>query len=225
LSFLPETLDNNTPRESVDKMLFYFDSEMACGKGVNTVRSALPAHLRDCVYAFSSGISEDAKKDCWEGFMSGKYRIICCTDAAGMGCNVPDVKITAIFDCPDSLAVVSQRWGRTARGKDTIGICLLLVRSWAFRPIPPGVGPAAGPAVQRLRGQGKTQLEPKTHTTSRSKIEPTLEAFINSGLSTTKDDSKLRFLTAVPILIPQFLRVFPSNHGEGFPSADRPNDI
>ncbi|KAJ7670672.1 P-loop containing nucleoside triphosphate hydrolase protein [Mycena polygramma] len=180
-------LDDNTPREAVDKMLFYFDSEGACGKGVNTVRSALPAHLRDCVYAFSSGISEDAKRDCWEGFMSGRYRIICCTDAAGMGCNVHDVKITVIFDCPSSLAVLSQRWGHTARGRGTIGTCLLLVRSWAFRPIPSSEV-ASGAAVQRLCGQKKTQLEPQNHTTSRSKIEPTLEAFINSGSAVGKDN-------------------------------------
>ncbi|KAJ6532174.1 P-loop containing nucleoside triphosphate hydrolase protein, partial [Mycena vulgaris] len=133
LNFLPETLDAQTPRDAIDKMLYYFDSESECGKGVNTLRSALPEHLRDCVYAFSSGISDDAKKDCWDGFMSGRYHIICCTDAAGMGCNVHDIKITVIFGCPKSLAVVVQRWGRTGRGRDTIGMCLLLVRSWAFR--------------------------------------------------------------------------------------------
>ncbi|KAJ7195377.1 P-loop containing nucleoside triphosphate hydrolase protein [Mycena pura] len=189
LNYLPETLDDNTPREAVDKMLFYFDSETACGKGVNTVRSALPAHLRDCVYAFSSGISEDAKKDCWEGFMSGRYRIICCTDAAGMGCNVHDVKITIIFDCPSSLAVLSQRWGRTGRGRGTIGTCLLLVRSWAFRPIPAShvASAATVQQLQQLRGQKKAKLEPQGHTTSRGKIESTLEAFINSGLAAGKD--------------------------------------
>ncbi|KAJ7710311.1 P-loop containing nucleoside triphosphate hydrolase protein [Mycena metata] len=185
LDFLPQTLSNETPREAVDKMLFYFDSETECGNGVNTVRSALPEHLRDCVYAFSSGISEEAKRDCWEGFRSGRYRIVCCTDAAGMGCNVHDVKITVIFRCPKSLAVVAQRWGRTGRGRDTVGTCVLLVQTWAFRPALPVAG-LVGAAIQRLRGEAKTQLEPKTHTASRSKIEPTLEAFINSGSGTGK---------------------------------------
>ncbi|KAJ7232885.1 hypothetical protein C8J57DRAFT_1382996, partial [Mycena rebaudengoi] len=56
----------------------------------------------------------------WKGFMNGTYRIICCTEAAGMGCNVPDVKITVIIGspkCPRSLSIVAQRWGRTARGQ------------------------------------------------------------------------------------------------------------
>ncbi|KAJ7145302.1 P-loop containing nucleoside triphosphate hydrolase protein [Mycena crocata] len=181
LNLLPETLNDDTPREAIDTMLFYFDSESACEKGVTTVRSSLPAHLRDCVYSFSAGLSEDAKGDCWDGFMSGRYRIICCTDAAGMGCNVPGVKITVIFGCPKSLAVVAQRWGRTGRGRDTIGTCILLVPSWAFRPAPAPDAGLAAPAVQRLRGQSKVLLEPKSHTTSRSKIEPMLEAFINSS--------------------------------------------
>lgn len=184
LNFLPETLDDNTLREALAKMLLYFDSELDCEKAVNTLRSSLPEHLRDCVYSFSSGISPDAKKDCWDGFMSGRYRIICCTDAAGMGCNVHDVEITVIFGCPRSLAIVAQRWGRTGRGRDTIGTCLLLVRKWAFRPAPLELGLA----VQRLRGKDKEVLEPKTHTTSRSRIEPTLEAFINSGSATKRDE-------------------------------------
>lgn len=101
-----------------------------------------------------------------------------------MGCNVHDVEITVIFGCPRSLAIVAQRWGRTGRGRDTIGTCLLLVRKWAFRPAPLELGLA----VQRLRGKDKEVLEPKTHTTSRSRIEPTLEAFINSGSATKRDE-------------------------------------
>ncbi|KAJ7233438.1 hypothetical protein C8J57DRAFT_1577611 [Mycena rebaudengoi] len=183
LNLLPDKLDENTPREAVDKMLFYFDSEAACTNGVDTVRMALPEHLRDCVYTFSAGISEGAKKDCWEGFMSGRYRIICCTDAAGMGCNVPDVKITVIFGCSKSLAVVCQRWGRTGRGRETLGTCIFLVPVWAFRPAPVETG--LGLAVQTLRGQPKLKIEPKTHTASRGRIERNLEAFINSASAGT----------------------------------------
>ncbi|KAJ7232271.1 hypothetical protein C8J57DRAFT_1533197 [Mycena rebaudengoi] len=183
LNLLPDKLDEYTPREAVDKMLFYFDSEAACTNGVDTVRMALPEHLRDCVYTFSAGISEDAKKDCWEGLMSGRYRIICCTDAAGMGCNVQDVKITVIFGCSKSLAVVCQRWGRTGRGRETLGTCIFIVPLWAFRPAPVETG--LGLAVQTLRGQPKLKIEPKTHTASRGRIERNLEAFINSASAGT----------------------------------------
>jgi superfamily II DNA helicase RecQ len=166
-------------------MLFYFDSETACGKGVDTLRSALPAHLRDCVYAFSSGISGDSKKDCWEGFTSGRYRIICCTDAAGMGCNVSDVKITVIFECPASLAVVSQRWGRTGRDWDMHPPNALM-----------GISPES-PSRWARCSAGRSTLQRPGKGATRAKIEPTLEGFINSGLAATKDERELNFLTGL----------------------------
>jgi superfamily II DNA helicase RecQ len=46
--------------------------------------------------------------------MSGCIHILCATDAAGMGCNVPDVRYSVIFGCPKSLSVIAQRWGRAA---------------------------------------------------------------------------------------------------------------
>ncbi|KAF7327159.1 p-loop containing nucleoside triphosphate hydrolase protein [Mycena kentingensis (nom. inval.)] len=158
LDLLPRALDASTPRTAIKKSLLYFDSEADCAKGVDTLRSALPPHLRNCVYSFSSGISEAGKAECWRGFKEGRYRILCCTDAAGMGCNVADVEVTVVFGCPKTLAVLVQRWGRTARRRKLVGTCLLLVRKWAFRPPPPEVGAA----VQRLKGMPKAKLEPKT---------------------------------------------------------------
>jgi superfamily II DNA helicase RecQ len=177
LNFLPTALDDTTLVDAIPKGLCYYDSEAACSTGVKTWRQALPPHLRNCVYAFFSGISEEAKRQCWEGFMLGQYRIICCTDAAGMGCNIPDVAFTVIFGCPRSLLVVAQRWGRTGRDWKTLGTCLLLVPPWAFRPAPPEVGAA----VQHVKGKSKLKIEPKSRTLARSNIEKSLEAFINLG--------------------------------------------
>ncbi|KAJ7748595.1 P-loop containing nucleoside triphosphate hydrolase protein, partial [Mycena metata] len=99
----------------IPKILSYHGSVAGTGKGKAAWRRALPAHLRDCVVSYSSEISEAAKKDIWEGFLSGRYRILCATDAAGMGCNVPDVDYSIVFECPRSLAVLVQRWGRAGR--------------------------------------------------------------------------------------------------------------
>ncbi|KAJ7274042.1 hypothetical protein C8J57DRAFT_1314365 [Mycena rebaudengoi] len=100
-------------------------------------------------------MSEAAKEACWKGFMDGTYRIICCTEATGMGCNVPDVKITVIIGspkCPRSLSIVVQRWGRTARRPETIGTCIFLVPKWAFRPTPPEIGTAVQDGVPGSSG-------------------------------------------------------------------------
>ena len=176
LNILPPVLDVNTPRTAIDKSILYFDSEEACRKAVRTLRKVLPAHLRDCVQPFSSDASESAKKLCWEGFMSGHLRILCATDAAGMGCNVPDVRHSVVFGCPKSLSVLAQRWGRAARDRTLLGTCLLLVPDWAFRPAPPELGLA----VQRVKGQPKIKVEPKRRASQRANLNSNLEAFINS---------------------------------------------
>ncbi|KAJ7263905.1 P-loop containing nucleoside triphosphate hydrolase protein [Mycena rebaudengoi] len=163
LDLLPKDLNDTSNVSLVPKILTYHASEAACAKAKATWRRALPPHLRDCVYAYSSGISEEAKKECWEGFMSGRYRILCATDAAGMGCNVPDVEYSIVFECPRSLSVLVQRWGRAGRSRQGIGTCLFFVQPWAFRPAPPEVGLA----VQRVRGEDKLVIELKSHTTSR----------------------------------------------------------
>ncbi|KAJ7264712.1 hypothetical protein C8J57DRAFT_987284, partial [Mycena rebaudengoi] len=55
------------------------------------------------------------------------------TDTAGMGCNVPDVEYSIVFECPKSLSVLVQRWGRAGRWRTGIGTCMVFVRAWAFQ--------------------------------------------------------------------------------------------
>ncbi|KAJ7598549.1 hypothetical protein C8J56DRAFT_712302, partial [Mycena floridula] len=127
LNLLPANLGPDTQLTDIDKGVFYFESEAACRLGVQTIRKALPAHLRAAVHAFSSDLSEQAKEQCWLKFTSGEYRIICATDAAGMGCNVADVKNVVVFGCPKAFAAVAQRWGHSGRDRMTLAVCLLLV--------------------------------------------------------------------------------------------------
>ncbi|KAJ7112390.1 P-loop containing nucleoside triphosphate hydrolase protein, partial [Mycena crocata] len=133
LNLLPADLDDKSDPSSILKILSYHGSVAETGKGKTAWKRALPAHLRGCVVAYSSEISEAAKKDIWEGFLSGRYRILCATDAAGMGCNVPDIEYSIVFECPRSLAVLVQRWGRAGRSRDGIGTCIFFVQPWAFR--------------------------------------------------------------------------------------------
>ncbi|KAJ7053118.1 P-loop containing nucleoside triphosphate hydrolase protein [Mycena amicta] len=219
LNMLPAHLDDETPATAIEKSLFYFDSEAACTRAVQTLRSALPPHLRGCIQSFSSTLSEDAKKRCWDGFVEDRYRIICSTDAAGMGCNVPDVRNVVIFECPSALSVVAQRWGRAARSSTLLGMCLFLVQKWAFRPAPPDLGLA----VQRVKGKKKKKLEPATHTQARERLDKALEAFVNSNTATSREDRESQSELQIYCLISS--RLFPSPHGPRLPPADQPDDI
>ncbi|KAJ7159123.1 hypothetical protein C8R43DRAFT_882386, partial [Mycena crocata] len=59
-------------------------------------------------------------------FLTGRYHILCATDAARMGCNMPDVEYSIIFECPRSLSVLVQRWGHAGRSRQVSGpVCFL----------------------------------------------------------------------------------------------------
>lgn len=177
LNILPSVLDANTPLDAIDKCLFYFASEEGCRLNLRTLRKIVPAHLRECIQPYSSNGSEAAKAKCWADFASGKIRILCATDAAGMGCDVSDVRWVVIFGLTKSLSVVAQRWGRAARDRTLTGTCLFLVPAWAFRP----PNPEPPLALQRLKGQSKVKGESKRHVQQRANLNTTLEAFINSA--------------------------------------------
>jgi superfamily II DNA helicase RecQ len=122
LNLLPNDLTTRSPLDAISKCIFYFDSEDACRKAVQFIRKCLPEHLHKCVQAFSLNMSELAKQQCWELFSNGKFCIICATDAAGMGCNVSDVKYIVTFGMTKSLGTISQRWGRAGHDRTTDGV-------------------------------------------------------------------------------------------------------
>ncbi|KAF5347077.1 hypothetical protein D9758_011622 [Tetrapyrgos nigripes] len=154
LNLLPVHINTDTTVDDIDKCLFYFNS--------------------DAVYPFSSDMSETAKKHCWDGFSQGTVCIICATDAAGMGCSIPDVKYLVIFGLPASLSVVIQHWGRSGCDCVTPVVCLLLVPPWAFRL---ETRPAI-PAFYRVRNIQENG-ETKANNIKWAKLEPALENFIN----------------------------------------------
>jgi superfamily II DNA helicase RecQ len=180
LFVLPQVLDVTTQLEAIAKCIFYFDSESACRQAVQFIRKCLPAHLRSCVQAFSSNMSEAAKIRCWQLFKTGELRIICATDAAGMGCNIPDVKYIVSFGIPKSIGTIAQHWGRAGRDRTTEGVCLLLVPKWAFHPELSAIAAHVRPHLQQGRQKAP---ETKADTLKRARLDTKLEAFINIGSS------------------------------------------
>ena len=119
------------------------------------------------MFSYSSTISVRGKTAIWDNFKSGQFRVICAMDAAGMGCNVPDIHHTVVFGVPKfpkSISAVVQCWGWTVRNCNIPGTCQFLVPSWAFRPSTANV-------VQKA--------EPKRSVKQRDGIQPAIEKFIN----------------------------------------------
>ncbi|KAJ7807516.1 P-loop containing nucleoside triphosphate hydrolase protein [Mycena olivaceomarginata] len=172
INIFPAHMDKDTPADVLAKCLFYFDTIEACGTAVETLQKCLPAHLRPLVQTFKSTLSEVAKAQLWDRFNKGEIRILCATDAAGMGCNVADVMYTILCSLTDSLSVLAQRWGRTARNRSIFGTCILLVPQWAFRPEPADDSGTSGPQKKK---------ETKADTDRRKKLDKAMEGFVNAA--------------------------------------------
>ncbi|KAF8962190.1 P-loop containing nucleoside triphosphate hydrolase protein, partial [Flammula alnicola] len=133
LNIFPDEITGDTLPTDIPKCLFYCETLAECVKAMETIRKILPPHLRHIVQTFVGLTSEAGKALTWDQFRLGHYRILCATDAAGMGCNVPDVAFVGLFCVPRSLSVLVQRWGRAGRNRNTQATCALFVQKWAFR--------------------------------------------------------------------------------------------
>ncbi|KAH9915137.1 P-loop containing nucleoside triphosphate hydrolase protein [Fomitopsis serialis] len=91
-------------------------------------RNAAMAAFRDNSN-FSSNSDEDIGR---EHHQNQPIRILVCTDAAGMGCNVPDIDLVVQWKLPAKLSNFIQRAGRAARGRGRTGLAILLVERSAY---------------------------------------------------------------------------------------------
>lgn len=189
LNFLPANINSKMTMFDIDKGIIYLDSVAGCQALKNEIQKCLPPHLCDCVYAFSAMPSARAKDMVWKGFSNGQIQILVATDAAGMGCNVPDVVYTIVFGCLKTFSSVAQRWGWVGRNHVTAEVCILLVPPGAY---PPSL-PAVAPSLQQLRGPQKTPVETKADVAKQERLDKPLLKFL-----TLKQDSMFRY--SIPLI-------------------------
>ncbi|KAG9022844.1 ATP-dependent DNA helicase sgs1 [Tulasnella sp. JGI-2019a] len=161
LNITPHDLTaTSTPEDLPSKTIFYIQNKHACCEAVHTIWKCLPEHLQKLVYAYSSDLSEEAKQ---EQLKRGNIRILFCTDAARMGCNIADIDVVIAAGEANAASAVVQRWSRAARKRDRQGVCLWLAPRWGFRQVPQSVLPGVK--------QKKQTTEPIAHEIRRSKAE------------------------------------------------------
>ncbi|KAF5327355.1 hypothetical protein D9619_005095 [Psilocybe cf. subviscida] len=77
-------------------------------------------------------MSQRYRKEVMELFNLGYIRVLVCTDAAGMGCNIPDVDVVVQWKTPQDLSSWVQRAGRAAHAHGREGLAVLLAEKSAF---------------------------------------------------------------------------------------------
>jgi ATP-dependent DNA helicase RecQ len=74
---------------------------------------------------YHAGLTAEERNRKQEDWISGKTRIISCTNAFGMGIDKPDVRVVVHFDVPDALENYYQEAGRAGRdGKKAYAVLL-----------------------------------------------------------------------------------------------------
>ncbi|KAJ6595216.1 P-loop containing nucleoside triphosphate hydrolase protein, partial [Mycena vulgaris] len=122
---------------------------------------------RGLVRPYNASMSREYRDIVMQLFRAGVVRILVCTDAAGMGCDLPDVDLVVQWKAPKNMSSWIQRAGRAARGRGREGLAIMLVEKTAFEANATGTAespdgspqtappPAAAQGRGGVRGRGR----------------------------------------------------------------------
>ncbi|WP_344975122.1 ATP-dependent DNA helicase RecQ [Compostibacter hankyongensis] len=122
-SFVRENIAYSVCAEEskINKTMAVLKAETGCAIvfcGTRRRTAAVAGRLREAglpaeFYHAGLGSEERARKQ--EDWMQGRVRIMCCTNAFGMGLDKADVRTVIHYDAPDSLEAYYQETGRAGR--------------------------------------------------------------------------------------------------------------
>ncbi|TRM55678.1 P-loop containing nucleoside triphosphate hydrolase protein, partial [Schizophyllum amplum] len=144
--------------DDIPKALVYYDDVQGGGDFVNHLNSLVPCHLRTygLVRPYNAGMSKDYRDMLMLLFREGHIRVLVCTDAAGMGCDIPDVDTVLQWKAPRTLSAWIQRAGRAARGAGRFGIAIMLVEKAALNKTTDlSIAMTSGQRAASVRGRGR----------------------------------------------------------------------
>ncbi|PPR03854.1 hypothetical protein CVT26_000852 [Gymnopilus dilepis] len=122
-------LKNGTPPP---KFLVFTNKRLETEEAVREEWKCLPDELRDKIVWFHSGMSAEFRAEAIERLKKGELWGLFCTDAAGMGLDIPDIELIIQWRYVPSLCTLFQRVGRAGRGKGTRATGIYLVEPQYF---------------------------------------------------------------------------------------------
>ncbi|KAI0309710.1 P-loop containing nucleoside triphosphate hydrolase protein, partial [Amylostereum chailletii] len=164
----------------IPKMFLYMDDIKAGSSIVDHLNQQVDMRLRDLglVRPYTAAMSQKYRTAVMKLFKEGIIRVLVCTDAAGMGCNISDVDIVIQWKMPPTLSAWVQRAGRAARSPLCQGLAIMLVEKNVFTVDPSAPDPTAvsslncshGKATQGTRIVGRKPTPTRSTGAARAKM-------------------------------------------------------
>ncbi|KAF7309131.1 ATP-dependent DNA helicase RecQ [Mycena kentingensis (nom. inval.)] len=137
------------------KFMIFANKRRECESLVQLIWAELPPEFRSKIVWFHAGMTDRFRANAMEQLRSGALWGIVCTDAAGMGLDLPDIELVIQWGYIASLSTLIQRLGRVGRNPQMQARGVYFVESAHFdaakaraaeaaakRKAPEGDGPA-----------------------------------------------------------------------------------
>ncbi|THV03253.1 P-loop containing nucleoside triphosphate hydrolase protein [Dendrothele bispora CBS 962.96] len=132
-ALLPHVNMQASSPDELTKTIVFMNFVRPSQKVCRLLRKQLPPELHDTV-DFLLMVTKNKRRVMRE-FRDGKIRILITTEAAGMGANIPDIKVGIQFGVPTSLAVLKQRLGRIGQDPSIRAKAIVLIEQSTFKEI------------------------------------------------------------------------------------------
>ncbi|KAJ7869594.1 P-loop containing nucleoside triphosphate hydrolase protein [Mycena olivaceomarginata] len=109
--------------------LVYCNQRLVCEDACDSLRrwardEGIPD---DCISFYHAKVGQAQKRNLEEQLRKGEIRVLFCTDAVGMGCDMRNIERVILWGLPPSFCALVQRAGRAARDFSTLGEAILVV--------------------------------------------------------------------------------------------------
>ncbi|KAH9842930.1 P-loop containing nucleoside triphosphate hydrolase protein [Rhodofomes roseus] len=148
---------------------------------------------------FNATLSSEYRTAAMEAFRDGSIRILVCTEAAGMGCDIPDIDIVVQWKLPATFSNFIQRAGRAARGRGRRGLAVLIVERSAYsidltqaEVTPDGPASSEAATMQRTKNVGGAKAKGRKRKTPQARAKAPKQYAdahgVNRGGTSCKDN-------------------------------------
>ncbi|KAF8152025.1 P-loop containing nucleoside triphosphate hydrolase protein [Mycena galopus ATCC 62051] len=149
-----------TKRADIPVTLVYCNQRLTCQDACDSLRRwAQDEGIPDaCIAFYHAKVGQAQKRNLVERLCKGEIRILFCTDAVGMGCNMRNIERVILWGLPPSFCSLIQQAGRAAHDFSKLGEAILIILPSVIKnrvseeEIEAAVGDAAQDAESESRG-------------------------------------------------------------------------